>query len=244
MTEKKIIAVVGGTGAQGGGLVRAILADHAGLFTARALTRNADSDRARELASQGAEVIEADLDDEPSLRKHFDAKGEANASSTALGVPTTFLQTTMYYEAFLQGQGPHRSGDRELVLSIPMADKKMALIAGEDIGKTALGVFRRGAEFIGKTVSIAGTHATGEGLAATFTEALGEKVVYRPLTTDRMRASGQPIALEMANMFKFYSDASDYFTGVRDLDQVREFNPELQTLDSWLTEHKNEIPLD
>jgi hypothetical protein len=25
---------------------------------------------------------------------------------------------------------------------------------------------------------------------------------------------------------------------------VRELNPELQTLDSWLTEHKNEIPLD
>jgi uncharacterized protein YbjT (DUF2867 family) len=57
MTDKKIIAVVGATGAQGGGLVRAILADPAGLFTARALTRNADSDRARELASQGAEVI-------------------------------------------------------------------------------------------------------------------------------------------------------------------------------------------
>ena len=72
MTEKKIIAVVGATGAQGGGLVRAILADPAGPFTARALTRNADSDRARELASQGAEVIEADLDDETSLRKAFD----------------------------------------------------------------------------------------------------------------------------------------------------------------------------
>jgi len=125
-----------------------------------------------------------------------------------------------------------------------MADKKMALIAGEDIGKTALGVFRRGAEFIGKTVSIAGTHATGEELAATFTAALGEKVVYRPLATDQMRASGQPIALEMANMFQFYSDASEYFTAVRDLDLVRELNPELQPLDTWLTQHKNEIPLD
>ena len=72
MTEKKIIAVVGATGAQGGGLVRAIVADRAGPFTARALTRNADSGRARELASQGVEVIEADLDEETSLRKAFD----------------------------------------------------------------------------------------------------------------------------------------------------------------------------
>jgi hypothetical protein len=58
-----------------------------------------------------------------------------------------------------------------------------------------------------------------------------------------MRASGQPLAVEVANNFQFYSDASEYFTGVRNLDLVRELNPELQTLDSWLTQHKNEIPL-
>ncbi len=175
---------------------------------------------------------------------HFDAKAEANGSFTALGVPTTFLQTTFYYEALLQGFGPHRDDNGELVVSLPMADKKLALVAGEDIGKTALGVFRRDEEFIGKTVSIAGTHATGEQLAAKLTAALGEKVDYRPLTTDQMRASGQPGAVEVANMFQFYSDASEYFTGVRNLDLVRELNPELQPLDSWLTQHKNEIPLD
>jgi hypothetical protein len=158
-------------------------------------------------------------------------------------VPTTFLQTTAYYEGFLQRQGPRRSDNGELVLSIAMADSTMALIAAEDIGKTALGVFRRGEEFIGKTVSIAGTHATGEELAAKFTAALGAKVVYRPLTADQMRASGQPLAVEVANNFQFYSDASEYFTGVRDLDLVRELNPELQTLDSWLAQHKSEIQL-
>ena len=156
-------------------------------------------------------------------------------------MPTTFLQTTLYYEGFLQGQGPHRSDNGELVLTLPMADNPLALIAGEDIGKTAFGVFRRGGQFIGKTVSIAGTIATGEELAAKFTSALGEQVVYRRLTTEQMRASGP---VEFANSFQFYSDASGYFTGVRDLEFVRELNPELQTLDSWLTEHKNEIPLD
>src|ERR1700731_488090 len=72
MSEKKIIAVVGATGVQGGGLVRAILADPDGPFSARALTRSAGSDRARALASQGVEVIEADLDDATSVRKAFD----------------------------------------------------------------------------------------------------------------------------------------------------------------------------
>jgi hypothetical protein len=84
---------------------------------------------------------------------------------------------------------------------------------------------------------------TGEELAAKFTAVLGEKVVYRPLTHDEVRASGQPGALEVANMYQFYSDASEYFTGVRDLNLVRELNPDLQSLDSWLNEHKSEIPL-
>ena len=62
-------------------------------------------------------------------------------------------------------------------------------------------------------MSIAGTHATGEELAAKFTAVLGEKVVYRPLTHDEVRASGHPGALEIATMYQFYSDASEYFTG-------------------------------
>jgi len=55
MSEKKIIAVVGATGAQGGGVVRAIQNDPAGGFTARAITRDVNSPAARQLAALGAE---------------------------------------------------------------------------------------------------------------------------------------------------------------------------------------------
>jgi uncharacterized protein YbjT (DUF2867 family) len=71
MTEKKIIAVMGATGAQGGGLVRAILEDKDGPFAVRALTRNVNSDKARELVKMGAEVVYADLDDQKSLEEAF-----------------------------------------------------------------------------------------------------------------------------------------------------------------------------
>jgi uncharacterized protein YbjT (DUF2867 family) len=71
MTDRKIIAVVGATGAQGGGLVRAILAHPDGPFAARALTRNPDSESARALAEAGVEVMKADLDDEASLERAF-----------------------------------------------------------------------------------------------------------------------------------------------------------------------------
>src|SRR5687767_4440799 len=72
MAEKKIIAVAGATGAQGGGLVRAILDDKDGQFAARALTRNAQSDKARALADLGAEVVEADVDDVDSVTRAFE----------------------------------------------------------------------------------------------------------------------------------------------------------------------------
>ncbi len=71
MSNKKVIAVLGATGAQGGGLVRAILADKSGEFAARALTRNVNSDKAKALSQMGAEVVKADLDDYESLKKSF-----------------------------------------------------------------------------------------------------------------------------------------------------------------------------
>jgi uncharacterized protein YbjT (DUF2867 family) len=71
MSDKKTIAVVGATGAQGGGLVRAILSDTSGSFRARALTRDVNSPKAKELAAAGAEVVAANVDDVESLKKAF-----------------------------------------------------------------------------------------------------------------------------------------------------------------------------
>ena len=71
MAEKKIIAVVGATGAQGGGLVRAILDDPGGGFGARAITRDPGSPAAQALAGRGAEVVAADVDDAGSLGRAF-----------------------------------------------------------------------------------------------------------------------------------------------------------------------------
>ena len=68
---KKIIAVTGATGAQGGGLARAILDDPRSEFQLRAITRKTTSEKAVELQSRGAEVVEADLDDLESLARAF-----------------------------------------------------------------------------------------------------------------------------------------------------------------------------
>src|SRR3989304_2862858 len=231
MAEKRIIAVVGATGAQGGGLVRAILSDKGGPFAARAITRDINSDKAKELAQLGAEVVAGDVDDVESLKKafkgaygaycvtffwahfspekekanaramaeaakhagiqhaiwstfedtrksvplsdsrmptlmgsykvpHFDAKAEANHFFTDLGVRTTFLLTSFYWENLIYfGMGPKRGPDGKLAITLPMGDKKLASIASEDIGKCAYGIFKAGREFIGTNVGGAGTGA-------------------------------------------------------------------------------------
>ncbi len=71
MADRKIIAVVGSTGAQGGSLVEAILSDPNGGFAARAITRDPTKDKARAIAAKGGEVVQADLDNVESLKKAF-----------------------------------------------------------------------------------------------------------------------------------------------------------------------------
>lgn len=100
MPAKKIIAVLGATGAQGGGLVRAIAADRDGPFAARAVTRKPDSDKARALASLGVEVVAGDADDAAGLDRAF------------AGAHGAFCVTN-YWE--------HLSADREGVQATTMA---------------------------------------------------------------------------------------------------------------------------
>ena len=70
-TKKPVIAVVGATGAQGSGLIRAILQDPEQRFTARAITRNPGSEKGRALSAQGVEVVAADAGDAASLDRAF-----------------------------------------------------------------------------------------------------------------------------------------------------------------------------
>jgi uncharacterized protein YbjT (DUF2867 family) len=315
MADKKIIAVVGATGAQGGGLVRAIVNDKSGAFTVRALTRDVNSSKAKDLAKQGAEVVVANLDDVESLKRafagaygafcltnfwehfspekefaqakamaeaakhaslkhviwstledtrkwvplsdnrmptlmgkykvpHFDSKGEADDVFRKLGVPTTFLLTAFYWDNLIYfGMGPKKGPDDKLAFTLPMGDKKLPGIAAEDIGKCALGIFKKGHEFIGKTVGVAGGHLTGAQMAAALTKALGQEVRHNDVTPEVYRTFGFPGAEDLGNMFQFKRDFEQVFCGARDLNVSRSLNPEMQTFDTWLARNKSRIPL-
>ena len=312
-TDKKIIAVMGATGAQGGGLVRAILDDKTGGFAARAVTRDPNSDKAKALADAGAEVVAGNIDNVKSLTKafegaygafcvtfywehmkpdleltharnmaqaakeagvrhviwstledtrqsiplsdnrmptlmgkykvpHFDAKGEADAIFTELGVPTTFLVASFYWENFIQS-GPKKGPDGKLAITLPMGTKKLAGIASEDIGKVAYGIFEKGDEMIGKRVGVAGGHLTGAQMAKSFSKALGQEVRYNVITPAAFRALGFRGAEDLGNMFQFCSEFEQDLCDTRNISETKSLNPELLTFDRWLAQNKSRIPL-
>jgi len=72
MQREKIILVAGATGKQGGAVARHLL--QAG-FKVRALTRTPDSDRAKQLQRQGAEIAIGNLDDRDSLARAVEGVG-------------------------------------------------------------------------------------------------------------------------------------------------------------------------
>jgi len=132
----KTIAVFGATGAQGGGLVRAILADPQGGFAARAITRDVNSDKARELARLGAEVVAADIDDEASLLQAL--RGAYGAYFV------TFFWAHMspekeQAEALAMARAAKAAGLKHVIWStledsrrfIPLSDDRMPTLMGE-----------------------------------------------------------------------------------------------------------------
>ncbi len=316
MADKKIIVVAGATGAQGGGLVNAILNDPNGGFAVRALTRDVHSDKAKALAAKGAEVVAADVDDVESLKRayagaygaycvtffwnhlsperetaqaghmaaaakhaglqhviwstledtrtlvpltdnrmptllgkykvpHFDAKGESNHLFSDVGLPVTCLVTSFFWENFIYfGMGPKKGPDGTLGITFPMGDKRLSGMASDDIGKCAYGIFKRGREYIGKTVGIAGEHLTGAQMAASFTKALGRPVRYNDVPPEVYRGFGFPGADDLGNMFQYDRDFEAQCVAARSIDVSRLLNPALQTFDQWLAQNKSRIPLE
>jgi uncharacterized protein YbjT (DUF2867 family) len=314
MNTEKTIVVLGSTGAQGGGLVRAILNDPDHEFAVRAITTDKSSDKAKELIKLGAEVVEANLDNPDSINNafqgaygaycvtffwnhfspekemehartmaqaarnaevkhviwstledtrkwiplndnrmptlkekykvpHFDAKGESNHFFTDIGLPVTLLNTSFYWDNFIYfGLGPKKGPDGKLVITLPMGDKKLPGIAASDIGKCALGIFKAGDKYIGKTLGIAGEHLTGTKMAETFSNVLGKEVVYNAVTPEEYRNFGFPGADDMGNMFQFKRDFEMEYTRSRDIEFTRSLNPSLLNFNEFLNQNKNLIP--
>lgn len=166
---------------------------------------------------------------------HFDVKGEANRYFRDFGVPTTFLHPPFYWDNFISTFAPVPGPDGTAVLSLPMGDKKLAGIAAEDIGRCALGVFTAGADYLGKSIGIAGEQLTGAQLAATMSRVLRRDIGYTAISPAAFRALGLPAADDMGNMFQFYADTEAAYCAFHAPEFSRTLNPALQSFEQWLT---------
>ena len=135
MSEKKIIAVVGATGAQGGGLVRAIVSDPGSGLVARALTRDVNSDKAKALARLGVEVVAANLDDIESLKRAFAGAHGAFCLTNFwehLSPEKEYAQVKTQAEAAKQAAVPHVvwSTLEDTRKWVPLSDNRMPTLMG------------------------------------------------------------------------------------------------------------------
>jgi uncharacterized protein YbjT (DUF2867 family) len=124
-----------------------------------------------------------------------------------------------------------------------MGDRKLAGIAAEDIGKCAYGIFKKGSEYLGKRVGIAGGHLTGTEMAAGMTRALGREVKYNDVPPEVYRRLGFPGADDLGNMFQFDRDFADDLAKAHSVEVSRALNPALQDFETWLAANGKHIPL-
>lgn len=176
---------------------------------------------------------------------HLDAKGASNRFFAELGVPTTYLYTSFFWENLIYfGLGPKRDARGVLTFTLPMGDAKLPGIAAEDIGRCALGVFARGESTIGQSIGIAGEHLSGAEMAAALSDALRERVQHGDTSPAAYRALGFPGADDLGNMFQFKRDFEREFRAPRKVDDSRALNPALQTFQHWLRQNAAKIPLE
>ena len=173
---------------------------------------------------------------------HFDVKGaSADTLFAASGLPTTYLLMSFYWDQLLGDLKPQRDDDGTLALHLPVGDAPIAGVSTDDIGRLVRNILRRPADTIGTTVPAVSDTLTGAQMADAFSTVLGETVAYRPMTPAQFRGFGFPGADELGNMFQYYAEFPDSYSGRRDLEAAHSFNPEFSSLTGFLAAHREQI---
>lgn len=268
--NKKIIAVIGSTGLQGGGLVRAILNDPESPFTVRALTRDPDKESSVALREAGADVVAFDMDgdDTEEMAKaldgvyglfvvtnyweHFDQERESKQAQAVIhagdmaGVKhyvwSTLENTAPFFETLPEDQRPPKINGtyvpffdmkeqtnkyfphakttmlytsayledflnygwiNEGTFVANLDDIKLPVIAVEDIGKSAYGIFQAGDKYLGKTVHVAGDRLSGDDLMEIASDVLGLPYKYKNVDHATYFNQDAPGAKLLGNMFEY-----------------------------------------
>jgi uncharacterized protein YbjT (DUF2867 family) len=278
---KRIIAVTGATGNQGGAAAARLVAEG---WAVRALTRHPGGSAARSLAASGVEIVAADFDDQPSLESAFagvhgvfsvqrgvlgippvrledevrQGKAVADAAMIAgaahlvyssvagaeraagvrafagkreieehireIGAPATILQPVAFMENYSDPAFGVQTGRLTTAFSPNVPEQ---LIALKDIGVFVESAFSNPAEYLGRTIAIAGDALTPPAIAEALSRAAGREIPYAQAPLDAVRAQSEDFAEAVA----FLNDNGGYGANIA---AARKLHPELMDFETWL----------
>ncbi|MCR4159704.1 NmrA/HSCARG family protein [Kerstersia gyiorum] len=154
----------------------------------------------------------------------FDAKPRIEAHVRKLPLAATIVRPMIFMEMLVR---PGFGLDEGRLVSLIQRDHSIQLTAVQDIGKIVAAMFADKARFARMTLKIASDRVTGRELEAAFSEAAGRPISYTRFPDEVLAANA-----DLAHMASSLEDGP--LAERVDLDLMREINPELVSLRSWL----------
>lgn len=131
---------------------------------------------------------------------HFDTKWKVEQHISQLGLPATILRPVWFMENF----GTYFLPSPEGVLVVPLRpDKKLQMIAVQDIGEFGAAAFLRPAEFIGQAIDLAGDEMTPPEVAAHLSRTMGRPIQFQQMPDEQVEAT---MGHDFAVMFRWLNE--------------------------------------
>lgn len=131
---------------------------------------------------------------------HFDTKWKVEQHISQLGLPATILRPVWFMENF----GTYFLPSPEGVLVVPLRpDKKLQMIAVQDIGEFGAAAFLRPDEFIGQAIDLAGDEMTPPEVAAHLSRTMGRPIQFQQMPDEQVEPT---MGYDFAVMFRWLNE--------------------------------------
>jgi len=156
---------------------------------------------------------------------HFESKWQIERHIQDLCLPATILRPVFFMENFSLPATQQQIIEGRLKMAIK-PDRRLQLIAVDDIGGIAAKVFWNPDDYIGREHEIAGDELTMPQVAVLLGHAIGRPVEFEEISIDDLWAEDANIA----EMFQWFNEHGYQ----ADIDSLRAIYPQLTDFTTWL----------
>ncbi len=160
---------------------------------------------------------------------HFDSKREIERHILNIGLPYTFIRPAFFIENFM-ATGSFAFINWSLLSWALKKNRKLQMVAVDDIGAFAALVFSRPAQYLEKGVELAGDEKTFKQIKAIYTQVMGQNPRYLTLPAWLFA----PMSKEMSTMFTWFKQEGFQ----AEIPKIRAAMPQVKGLQQALAEIK------